>query len=221
MKRQDLQRLLSPGAGPAGWVNDVIMDFMGNLVNKVHSQRYVFHSYLRECFLLGPEKGRRALVRVVKKMWGRRNDETGLLETVVPDEWYFPLTRDGDPHWWLMHVDVEGRTYRILDPFCPNRGAPEERVKVAQELLRWVLRVLFGNRVSIDEFEYEVEYIYHLPNQVDGYNCGIYVGLYMLMISRNIINYTWPTDMDTFRWRLALAIEYNDPEVFLDTQLPK
>ena len=67
MKRQDLQRLLSPGAGPAGWVNDVIMDFMGNLVNKVHSQRYVFHSYLRECFLLGPEKGRRALVRVVKK----------------------------------------------------------------------------------------------------------------------------------------------------------
>jgi hypothetical protein len=173
LKRQDFERLLTPGQGSQGWVNDVIMDFMGNLVNKVHSQRYVFHSYLRECFLLGPEKGRRALVRVVKKMWGRRNDE------------------------------------------------PEERVRVAQELLRWVLRVLFANRVSIDEFEYEVEYIYQLPTQVDGYNCGIYVGLYMLMISRNIINYTWPTDMDTFRWRLALAIEYNDPEVFLDTQLPK
>ena len=115
MKREDFERLLSPGVGPAGWVNDVIMDFIGKLVNKVNNKRYVFHSYLRECFLLGPEKGRRALLRVVRKVWAQRDDQTGLFETVVPDvvpdEWYFPLIRDGDPHWWLMHVDVEGRTY--------------------------------------------------------------------------------------------------------------
>ena len=221
LKREDFERLLSPGIGPAGWVNDVIMDFIGKLVNKVHNKRYAFHSYLRECFLLGPEKGRRGLVRIVKKVWAQRNDETGLLETVVPDEWYFPLIRDGDPHWWLMHVDVEGRTYRVLDPFCPNRAAPAERVRVAQELLTWVLQVLFKNRLTLDEFEYEVEYLYQLPTQVDGYNCGIYVGMYMLMISRNCINYTWPRDMDQFRWRLALAIEYNDPEIFLETQLQK
>ena len=71
-------------------------------------------------------------------------------------------------------------------------------MRVAQELLKWVLRVLFNIRLTLDEFEYEVEYIYQLPNQVDGYTCGIYVGLYMLMTSRNCIHYTWPTDMDQF-----------------------
>ena len=59
-------------------------------------------------------------------------------------------------------MDVEGRTYRVLDPFCPNRAAPEERVRVAQELLQWVLHVLFKNRLTLDEFKYEVEYIYQL-----------------------------------------------------------
>ena len=219
LKRQDFERLLTPGQGSQGWVNDVIMDFIARLVNKVDPNRYVFHSYVRECFLLGPEKGKRALQRIVSKVWAQRDDDTGVLKTCIPDEWFFPLIRDGDPHWWVMHVDVEGRNYRVLDPFCPNRAAPVERVRVAEELLAWVLRALYRTKITMDEFEYDAEYIYKLPNQLDGYNCGIYVGMYMLMIARNIINYTWPSDIDEFRWRLALAIEKNDPEIFLPTQM--
>ena len=132
---------------------------------------------------------------------------------VVPDEWFFPLIRDRDAHWWIMHVDVEGRTYRVLDPYCPNRAFPEERVRVAQELLTWVLRSFYKNKVTTDEFEYQAEYMYKLPNQADCYNCSIYFGLYM------VINYTWPADVDKFFWRLALAIGQNDPEIFLETQL--
>ena len=219
LKRQDFERLLSPGQGPQGWVNDVIMDFIARLVNKIRPDRYVFHSYIRECFLLGPEKGRRALLKIVSKVWAQRDDDTGALKTVIPDEWFFPLIRDGDPHWWVMHVDVGGRNYRVLDPFCPNRRAPVERVRVAEELLTWVLRALYKSKIKLDEFEYDAEYLYTLPAQADGYNCGIYVGIYMLMISRNLINYKWPQNMDEFRWRLALALDTNDPEIFVPSQM--
>ena len=118
-----------------------------------------------------------------------------------------------------MHVDVEGRNYRVLDPFCPNRQAPVERVRVAEELLTWVLRALYKSKITLDEFEYHAEYLYTLPAQADGYNCGIYVGIYMLMISRNLINYKWPQNMDEFRWRLALALDTNDPEIFVPSQM--
>ena len=39
------------------------------------------------------------------------------------------------------------------------------------------------------------------------------------MIARNFINYTWPDNMDEFRWRLALAIEKNDPDIFVPSQM--
>ena len=195
------------------------MDFIARLVNTINPNRYVFHSYICECFLLGQEKGKRALLRIVTKLWAQRDDETEMLKTVIPDEWFFPLIRDGDPHWWVLHVDVGGRNYRVLDPFSPNRAAPVERVRVAEELLTWVLCALYKSKITMDEFEYEAQYLYQLPTQMDGYNCGIFVGIYMLMIARNLINYTWPDNMDEFRWRLALAIEKNDPGIFVPSQM--
>ena len=71
------------------------------------------------------------------------------------------------------------------------------------------------NEKRIEDFEYYPTYLYTLPHQTDGFNCGICVGVYMVMIARNLIEYSWPEDMQQFRYRLALAIEHNDVEYFL------
>ena len=84
-----------------------------------------------------------------------------------------------------------------------------------QELLTWVLQALFNNKhKTIDDFQFYSSYLYTLPVQKDGYNCGIYVGLYMAMIAQNNIQYSWPEDMQQFRYKLALAIEHNDVDYF-------
>ena len=109
-------------------------------------------------------------------------------------------------------------SYRVLDPFSPNTEAPKDRVAAGRDLLTWVLGAVFRkNEKTIEEFEDFPTYIYSLPAQKDGFNCGIYVGLYMVMIARNLIQYTWPSDMQQYRYRLALAIEHNDVKYFLDT----
>ena len=77
---------------------------------------------------------------------------------------------------------------------------------------------MFGSRITFEEMEYFPNYNYVLPAQQDGYNCGVYVGLYMTMLARNIINYRWPLEIDEYRWRLAVAFERNDPEIFLESQ---
>ena len=217
LKHADLERLLSPGTGVQGWINDTIMDFIGKIVNSINPQAYVFSSYMRESFLMSNEKGRRALRRVCEKVW-RKVKEDGSSHTGVPDVWLFPLIRDGDPHWWLLYADMGATTYCVIDPFSPNSAAPDRRVQVAQELLAWVLRAMFGKRITFEQMEYFPIYNYVLPQQLDGYNCGVYVGLYMAMFARNIINYRWPLEIDEYRWRLAVAFERNDPEVFLQTQ---
>ena len=76
-------------------------------------------------------------------------------------------------------------------------------------------RALFNNKhKTIDDFQFYSSYLYMLPVQKDGYNCGIYVGLYMAMIAQNNIQYSWPEDMQQFRYKLALAIEHNDVDYF-------
>ena len=114
-----------------------------------------------------------------------------------------------------MYEDVGARQYFVLDPYSPNRAAPAHRVRVAQELLQWVICALWGKKLNFEEMEYFPEYMYTLPQQQDGYNCGIFVCLYMAMLARNLINYEWPEPMDTFRYKLAVALELNDPEIFL------
>ena len=217
LKHVDFERLLSPGIGVSGWLNDTIMDFIGKIVNTINPNCYVFTTFMRECFLMGKEKGRRAIRRVCEKVW-KKVAEDGSSKTSVPEGWLFPLIRDGDPHWWLLYADVGAKYYNIIDPFSPNSAAPERRVQVAQELLSWVLTALFGKRITMDDMEYFPVYNYVLPAQEDGYNCGVFVGLYMAMLARNLINYKWPLDIDEYRWRLAIAFERNDPECFLESQ---
>ena len=67
--------------------------------------------------------------------------------------------------------------------------------------------------MSIDDMEYVPRTVYTYPQQDDGYSCGIYV----VMIARSAINYTWP-EMWKFRYQLALAIEKDDVNVFLEQQ---
>jgi len=52
MKHVDLVRLLDMGGGISGWLNDVIMDFVGCMVNSINIECHVFSTYLRECFLM-------------------------------------------------------------------------------------------------------------------------------------------------------------------------
>ena len=89
---------------------------------------------------------------------------------------------------------------------------------VAKELLQWVLSAVYGPKdATFDEMEYFPQYFYKLPQQSDGYNCGVYVSLYMTMLARNLITYDWKEDIDSFRWKLALALEKKNPEMFLAT----
>jgi len=58
---------------------------------------------------------------------------------------------------------------------------------------------------------------YKLPEQKDGFNCGIYVASYMLVIARGLTEYEIAGPIDNFRWKLALALEAKNPELFLPT----
>jgi hypothetical protein len=72
------------------------------------------------------------------------------------------------------------------------------------------------NQKTIDQFDYYPSYMYKLPVQTDSFNCGVYVGLYMVMLARNLIQYEWPEDMQQYRYKLAVALERNDVYLFLD-----
>ena len=217
MKHVDLVRLLDMGGGISGWLNDVIMDCVGCMVNSINIECHVFSTYLRECFLMGKDKGYRALRKVCQKSWKRKVGEEGDVSVVVPDMWLFPLIRVGDPHWWLMYVDVSERSYAVIDPFSPNSAAPTRRVQAAQDLLQWVLEALYGDEITFKDFEYCAEFAYKLPEQKDGFNCGIYVALYMLVIARGLTEYEIAGPINNFRWKLALALEAKNPELFLPT----
>ena len=203
--------------GVSGWLNDVIMDCVGRMVNTVNPECHVFSTYLRECFLMGKDKGYKALRKVCQKSWRKSAGEDGKMTCVVPDMWLFPLIRVGDPHWWLMYVDVSERSYAVIDPFSPNSAAPTRRVQVGQELLQWVLEALYGEEVTFAEFEYVPEFEYKLPAQRDGFNCGVFVSLYMLVIARGLTEYEISGPIDNFRWRLALALDKKNTELFLPT----
>ena len=60
------------------------------------------------------------------------------------------------------------------------------------------------------------DYMYKLPAQKDSFNCVIYVGLYMVMLACNLIQYEWPEDMQQYRYKLAVALERNAVYLFLD-----
>ena len=57
---------------------------------------------------------------------------------------------------------------------------------------------------------YYPNYMYKLPAQKDSFNCGIYVGLYVVMLARTSIEDNCPADIQQFRYKLALALEKND-----------
>ena len=216
LKHTDLARLLTVQDSVQGWLNDTCMDWIGRLVNGMGVGAYAFSTYLRECFLLGNEKGGRAIRKVIKKAWTRDTEE-GVRGVVVPDMWLFPMTKKGDPHWWLLLADVDEMSYYVLDPFSPNTEAPVGRVSAARELLSWVLGAVYQkNQKTIDQFDYYPSYMYKLPVQRDSFNCGVYVGLYMVMLARNLIQYEWPEDMQQYRYKLAVALERNDVYLFLD-----
>ena len=70
---------------------------------------------------------------------------------------------------------------------------------------------LLLQNLSIPEFEYK------LPAQRDGFNCGVFVSLYMLVIARGLTEYEISGPIDHFRWKLALALEKKNTELFLPT----
>ena len=142
--------------------------------------------------LNGTRKGGWAIRKVVKKVWTCVTDE-GVKGAVVPDIWLFPMTKQGGPHWWLLFAYLDEMSFHVLDPFSPNTEAPRDRMAAAKELLAWVLGAVFRKQEkTIDQFDYYPNYIYRLPAQKDRFDCGIFVGLYMVMIARNFIEYTWP-----------------------------
>ena len=88
LKHVDLERLLSPGTGILGWLNDRIMDFIGRIVNTINPNCYVFSTFMRECFVMSKEKGRRALRRVCEKVW-KKVSEDGSTKQVSPRDGCF------------------------------------------------------------------------------------------------------------------------------------
>jgi len=131
---------------------------------------------------------------------------------VVPDD------SGGGPSLVVVVCKCGWKVYGVLDPLTPHLEPPRARVTAAKELLQWVLGVVFKEQLTIEDMEYLPRTVYTYPQQDDGYSCGIYVGLYMVMIARSLLNYSWPV-MWNFRYKLALAIEKDDVNVFLPPQM--
>jgi hypothetical protein len=130
----------------------------------------------------------------------------------------------GNNHWILGLICFRDQTYYVLDPFCPS-SPTEHKLEIVQrvilEVKKMFTNLLPENLIFTASAPKNVKY---LPIQRDGYNCGTYISIYMLIYSiqqpnEPFIGRFLPDSIDECRFLMLTWILRG--EIFLLDQLCK
>ena len=181
MTLNELRRLLCP-SGRQAWLNDQVLSMFAALVN-AHAQNtksYVFSPLLFPIICrdlkLGSDKSTSRWITKSLQKSGLLNldgicDQTRLL--------LFPMCLEHKDHWVLGVIDVANSEAFVVNPFHTAKSNAVE-MKIIKDLVG--LLQSFKKPLSLHRFKFTFPETnaYPLTQQMDGYNCGVYVCLYIL-----------------------------------------
>ena len=182
LRKRELDRLLAQG-GRAAWLNDNIIDMFRQLVNAHSSETksWVFSPHLfplvqRDLKFGNDSSTARWIIKDLQKgglipLEGLENKFRFML---------FPLRLKTVEHWVLGVIDVEQAQAFVVNPFHTEK-ADNEDAKLVKDLVHFMKGIKKPLSLQLwMHFSFPEENAYPLTQQMDGYNCGIYVCLYIL-----------------------------------------
>ena len=113
--------------------------------------------------------------KCIKHIWDNFV-EKGLLKGnhIQYEEVLLPVNLNNN-HWTLFYINTSTSTYCPINPFCPSQPQ-EDDILLAKKFIK-DLSSIFGTQ----EYYLEIPQIAsYFPKQEDGFNCGMYVLLYIL-----------------------------------------
>ena len=96
----------------------------------------------------------------------------GSYATLNQAKYIFPVNHHGN-HWIIVYADLRKGYICAINPMNPNTADDHSRF-LANRIAAF-LNALFDTRLSYVNMDT------YLPKQRDGYNCGIYILMYMLL----------------------------------------
>ena len=86
-------------------------------------------------------------------------------------------------HWILLYINISNLTHCPINPFCPLLPQKNDVLKAKEFMTD------FANILGTQNYHLEVPQLAsYFPKQEDGFNCGMYVLLYILgFISPNLV----------------------------------
>ena len=177
-------------------MNDNIMDGLGNLLNGQEGNFWIFQSLLVSKIETNYPIDRwvnRTVKRWVGK-WGKGH---------VPRHIFFPFAVN--LHYRVIYWDTHRDRVIYIDPLNPcTTDFEEEWVARAISLCGHMGSKWNSQQVSPPDFGMALP---QLPRQVDGSSCGLYVVVYMLMLSQGWESVVFPPEgTNVFRMLVARCL---------------
>lgn len=175
--------------GPGQWLNDKIIDYYFNLIAGVDPQ---YHSWTSHFFTNLQSRGYAGV-----KRWGRRLKLNIFDKRVI----FIPININST-HWALSIINNHEKTISYLDSLVLKGGNPG--------FLKLIKAYMEGETerlgVSIDVGDYKLVPNYTVPQQRNGYDCGVFTCAAAVYIAQgHALSYT-QGDMARFRQRMAWEI---------------
>ncbi|XP_068634949.1 uncharacterized protein [Aristolochia californica] len=105
-------------------------------------------------------------------------------------------------HWHLLVIDLSKKSFNAYDSL-PNRKHKSYTTKIAN-FFRDYLRMRHG---FSDAHEWPLHFILNCPKQANGYDCGVFVILYMDCLSHNIpLGFVHKVDIPSYRGKVAAKL---------------
>ena len=189
LNHKDMNRLLTT-TGASAYLNDVCVDFFVELFNRNQFASFSFGSYV---FTKYNGQDSKHAGRYIKRQLSRFEDSKGVY--ALPQFILFPICQR--LHWTLLVLEPETHQVMYLDPMHPNTTLSNDEKETAWLFGSWVASEFpnldSGKVTVIDAFETP------LPQQTDGVSCGIFVILYMVMLSRGTFRVSLAENIHTYR----------------------
>ena len=178
----ELNRLLHIDGGEA-YLNDSILDVSGSILNEAGGDYWVFQAHLVEKYKTGDglERWINRSIRKWEKKWGKKH---------FPNFVFIPFAEG--LHYRLYVWDTHRDRVQYVEPFCPSTTAVDEHFAVQGVQLCGEIRNIFSG-MTVPPPEYGLQ-LPQFPVQEDNCSCGLYVILYMFMVSQKFDEVYFPKE---------------------------
>jgi Ulp1 family protease len=188
----ELKRLLHV-QGAEAYMNDSILDVCAFSFNEACGDSWVFQAHLVEKYNSGDgfERWINRSIKRWEKKWGKNHFPKYVL---IP----FAVGLHYRLYVWDTHRD----RVQYVEPFSPSTSADDEQFGVQGVQLCAEIRKIFSG-MTVPPPEYGLQ-LPQFPAQQDSCSCGLYVILYVFMVSQNVDEVYFPKEgTDVFRMWLA------------------